>query len=352
MRASGIGTYLRSVIPRVIAARPDWHFTLLGRSEELQGLPWVGADHVTVIPCHAKVYGIAEQIQLARCIPPGTDLVWSPHYNIPLSYRGRLLVTLNDVCHLALPHLFKGAHRRAYARLMLSRVQRRASRILCPSEFTVAEFRHLVGGSDQTLAMVPLGVDARWFEVQAAGRPHPKPFLLFVGNVKPHKNLGTLINAFHSLAGLIPHDLVLVGKQSGFITGDGSALRAAAALGDRVRLTGEVSTEQLEQFFAHADAFVFPSLYEGFGLPPLEAMACGCPTVVSSAGALPEVCGNASLYFTATDSGELASTIVRVLSNDQVRQDLRQRGRRHAAQFSWDRCGEQTLGFLEELTLV
>jgi len=349
VQASGIGTYLSNLLPRIIESRPEWHFTLLGDPDELGEFGWALTPNVSIVPCTAPIYGIAEQIQLATRIPADSELFWSPHYNIPLTHRGRLLVSIHDVCHVALPHLVKGIHRRAYTRIMLNRVKRKASRILFPSEFTAREFRRLVGETGPAAATVPYGVSSRWFEVKPVVRPHPRPYILFVGNVKPHKNLATLIEAFGSIAGSIPHDLVVVGKHSGFITGDSPAVAIATALGARVYFTGKVAAETLEQFVVNADALVLPSLYEGFGLPPLEAMACGCPTIVARAGSLPEMCGDASLYFHPTDSRELASTMLRLLSSEEIRQDLRHRGRRHAARYNWDSCARETLGFLEEL---
>lgn len=347
--AAGIGTYLQNLLPLIIAARPEWQFDLLGRPDELAEFAWARAERVSLIPCAAPIYGLTEQIQLARRIPSGTDLVWSPHYNIPLGYRGALVVTVHDLCHLALPDLIKGPHRRAYARAMFRAIRRRASRVLCDSEFTKGELRRLAGWGGKEPVTAHLGVNPRWFQIEPAARPHPKPFILFVGTVKPHKNLVTLIKAFETLAPSIPHDLLIVGKTSGLITGDDCVVRAAASLEGRIRLTGEVPQKTLEQFFVHADAFVFPSFYEGFGLPPLEAMACGCPTVVSRAGSLPEVCGDASLYFDPTDPRKLAAAILQVLSSPELRQRLREQGRSHAARFSWHCCAETTLGVFQEL---
>jgi glycosyltransferase involved in cell wall biosynthesis len=107
--------------------------------------------------------------------------------------------------------------------------------------------------------------------------PHPRPYLLFVGNVKPHKNLVGLLRAFALLHEEIPHDLLLVGRRHGFIHGSPEVEEQAARLGGRVRFTGWLEDREVKRLFAHADALVFPSFYEGFGLPPLEAMACGCP---------------------------------------------------------------------------
>jgi glycosyltransferase involved in cell wall biosynthesis len=349
--ASGIGTYIRNVLPRIIAARPHWQFHLLGRPEELNQCPWSAADRVRVIPCDAPVYGLTEQVQLARRIPAQTDVMWSPHYNIPVLWRGRLLVTVHDVCHLALPHLISGVHRRAYARLMFAAVKRRASRLVCVSDFTSSEFLRLVG-RPRHMVTIHNGVSPGWFSIQPRERPHPRPFILFVGNVKPHKNLTTLIRAFERITHRVPHDLIIVGRHSDFITSDPSVSKAAARAGERVRLAGEVAPELLKQFFRYAEALVFPSLYEGFGLPPLEAMACGCPTVVARAGSLPEVCGSASVYFDPADPDDLADALLRVLSDDRLREELRQQGRDRAAEFDWDRSARKTLGILEELLVA
>jgi glycosyltransferase involved in cell wall biosynthesis len=302
-----------------------------------------------MIPSDAPIYGIGEQLQLARRVPRDTSLMWSPHYNIPLAFSGPLVVTIHDLCHLALPHITRGAHRRAYARGMFAAVKRRAHRILCDSEFTRSEFWRLAGRPRTEPVVIHLGVDESWFTIPPAESPHPRRYLLYVGNVKPHKNLATLISAFQTIASTIPHDLVIVGKQEGFITQDSRVGAAAQQLGERVRFTGPVSQQLLEQFFAHADVFVFPSFYEGFGLPPLEAMASGCPTIVSRAGSLPEVCGDAAMYFNPDDPAQLAQTLRDLLGNQEIRRCLRTRGRAQAAKFSWDRCAGRTTEVFEEL---
>jgi glycosyltransferase involved in cell wall biosynthesis len=349
IEASGIGTYLQNLLPRIIESKPEWRFTLLGRPAELNELACIGRQQVTVVPCDAPIYGVGEQLQLARRVPRDTSLMWSPHYNIPLAYSGPLVVTVHDLCHLALPHITSGAHRRAYARGMFSLVKRRARRILCDSEFTRNEFCRLAGRPKEDPVVIHLGVDENWFNIPPGERPHPRPYLLYVGNVKPHKNLATLVSAFQTMASTIPHDLVIVGKQEGFITQDSKVGVAARELGARVRFTGPVSRQLLEQFFTHADVFVFPSLYEGFGLPPLEAMASGCPTIVSRAGSLPEVCGDAALYFHPDDGQQLAAIVTELLGNEEMRWCLQARGRTQAAKFSWDRCAKRTTEVFEEL---
>jgi len=230
---------------------------------------------------------------------------------------------------------------------MFRALRRRASSVVCVSDFTRTEFLRLVRGNGKLPAAIHNGIDDSWFHLPEGPSPHPQPYILYVGNIKPHKNVGTLVEAFRQIADSIPHDLVIVGKQTGLITVDRSVAESARGFGGRVRLTVEVPRSELEQYFAHAAAFVFPSLYEGFGFPPLEAMACGCPTVVSRAASLPEVCGDASLYFDPLSPTELAGVLVQVLSDPELRRDLIQRGRRQAAKFSWDRCTRETLAVME-----
>jgi glycosyltransferase involved in cell wall biosynthesis len=232
---------------------------------------------------------------------------------------------------------------------MFRALRRRASSVLCVSDFTKAELLRLVSGNGRPPVTVHNGIDTTWFQIPPAVSPHARPYLLYVGNIKPHKNVGTLIEAFRQIVGTIPHDLVIVGKRTGFITSDQGVMQLAAAVHERVRFAGELQPRELQQFVAHADAFVFPSLYEGFGFPPLEAMASGCPTIVARAASLPEVCGDASLYFDPTSPEELAAALTRLLSDARLRRELSQRGRQQAARFTWDRCSQETLAVMESV---
>jgi len=133
----------------------------------------------------------------------------------------------------------------------------------------------------------------------------------------------------------IPHDLLIVGQREGFITPDEAVGAKALELGNRVHFTGHVDNATLQQCYAHADALVFPSLYEGFGLPPLEAMACGCPAAVSRAASLPEVCGDAALYFDPHNESDIAEKIERIVSDVELRSELVARGKERAHSFRW-----------------
>jgi glycosyltransferase involved in cell wall biosynthesis len=348
LHASGVGTYLRSLTPLVISACPNAEFCLLGKLDEMSGCRWVHGKNVALVDCRAPIYSVAEQIELFRKIPKGTELFWSPHYNIPLLYSGKLLVTVHDVFHLAMPRCTGGLHKRLYARGMFAALRRRADAIMCVSDFTKNELVRLTGQGRQEIHTVHNGLDASWFHVRKDRSPHPKPFLLFVGNVKPHKNVKTLIEAFALIKDRIPHDLLIIGKREGFITGD-ETVAAKAALGDRVRFTGYVEDDLLHQYFAHADALVLPSLYEGFGLPPLEAMACGCPVIVSNVASLPEVCGDAALYCDPHSPSDIADKIWRLISDAGLRETLRRRGLQRARRFTWEECAVRTVEAIKQV---
>ena len=349
IEASGIGTCVAQWLPRLIAARPDLDFVLLGPAFVLRDLPWTHGSNVLVIGLDAPIYSLREQISLLRCIPRWADVFWSPHYNVPLGWRGRLVVTIHDLAHLALPEFVNGAHRRAYAQFMFHRISRSADAIVTDSDFTRMEFERLVGVRRAQPEVVHLGVDRSWFEVPPSPAPHPGRYLLYVGNVKPHKNLGRLVEAFAQVLSGVECDLLIVGKNAGFLSPDTGLRGAAAALGPRVQLLGEVSQGLLKRYVAHAEALVLPSLYEGFGLPPLEAMACRCPAIVSQTASLPEICGDAALYCDPLDPASIAEAMLRVLTQPDLRDTLRRRGLQRARQFTWERSARTLLGIFDRL---
>lgn len=345
LHASGIGTYIRNLLPRIIKARPEIHFHLLGNQDEMSRENYVTEDNVTLHDVTAPIYSIAEQLNLPAKIPPGCELLWSPHYNIPWFFRGRLIVTVHDVFHLAMPQYVRGPHRRFYARQMFAAIKRKAAAVACDSQFTAAELVRLTGIDEARVSVIPIGVDDTWHNIKTEARPHTKPYLLYVGNVKPHKNLVGLLEAFDSLKDRVSHDLVIVGRREGFITGDQVVGQKAAALAERVHFTGFIEQARLQQYFVHAELLVLPSFYEGFGLPPVEAMACGCPCVVSRVASLPEVCGDAALYCDPYDVSDIADKILTVLNDSDLRVKLIARGHLRSRVYSWEKTA-RTFGDL------
>lgn len=343
LHASGIGTYIRNLLPLISKNNHELTFDIICRPQD--------ANEISLDSIHnnSAIYSVSEQCTLLNRRSIDANLFWSPHYNIPVFHPAELLVTIHDVFHLAMPNLAGGIHKRLYANLMFSIVKQKASHIICVSEFSKSELVRLTGVSPDKVSVIYNGVSNDWFQIQRNKRPYKKPYLLFVGNVKPHKNLGRLLQAFALLKDEIPHDLVIVGAKDGFITGDEAVKRYATTLGTRVFFSGYVDDALLKQYFVHADCFVFPSLYEGFGLPPLEAMACGCPTIVSNAASLPEVCGDAALYCNPYNVNDICSKIHLLLKTPFLRETLIRKGFERAKQFNWDDSAAQTLTIIQNL---
>ncbi len=350
MWSSGIGSYIRNLVPRVLALRPDDAFYLLGRPAEMEGWEGLRKPNAQWIAASAPIYSLSEQWEMARKVPKDTEIFWAPHYNFPVLWGGKLLATVHDAFHLSRPQFTSGFHKRLYAKFMFHRLTRRADSILCVSQFTKGELLRLAGGNPGRMRVIHNGVDDFWFEAKKGENPHPKPFLLFVGNVKPNKNLGRLLRAFDLLKENTPHDLIIVGQKEGFVTGDREVLRRAESFGGRVQFTGLLEAEQVRRYYASADLLVFPSLYEGFGFPPMEAMACGTPVVCSNAASLPEVCGDAALYFDPFEPTDMAEKIGKVLSELPLQKELVRKGLERAKTFTWERAAAETANVLKELS--
>jgi glycosyltransferase involved in cell wall biosynthesis len=340
-RSSGIGVYLRHIVRNLVTDHRDsLELTLLG------GSPVEGARFRRF---SSPIFSAAEQVRFPFVVPGGTEILWSPNYNAPFLSRGKLVVTVHDVCHLAHPEFFRSSLKAAYARLSFRNVARRAAAIICDSEFTATEIERLVGIPRHDMRVVYPGLDFGWTPGSRPARLHDAPYLLYVGNVKPHKNLGRLLAAFSTLAARIPHSLVIIGRKDGLGTLDHEAMAIAQRFGERVVVTGEVTDEVLQAYYANADLLVFPSLYEGFGFPPLEAMASGVPVAASRAASIPEVCGDGAAYFDPLSVEEMAAVIEKALSDETLRAQLRDNGRRQIVQYSWQKTSNTIAELFAEL---
>lgn len=349
---SGIGTYLSNLLPGILCGFPDERFLLLGDEDALRSILPCELSNFTIRPFHSKMYSLDEQLKYLSLIPNDAKLYFCPHYNIPVFYSGKLLVTVYDLFHLAMPELVGGIHKSLYAKFMFNLVRRNADEIITISEFTKQELLKYTAGSRDNISSIHLGIDNTWFEVKSGATQPFTPYILYVGNIKPHKNLSLLVRAFQKIMHLIPHNLVLVGKREGFITGDPGLSTLVAHVGDRIQFTGYVEKDILQSYFAGATALIFPSLYEGFGFPPLEAMAVGCPVISSVAGPMKEICGDAALFFNPRSEDDLSDKILSLLGNETLRRTLVNRGHERAKIFKWESCVLQTNKIIAHLLSI
>jgi glycosyltransferase involved in cell wall biosynthesis len=230
------------------------------------------------------------------------------------------VVTLHDVQHRDLPEFF-GPARRSFRRLAYDRAARSAAAVIVTSEFVRGRASDALGLSSDRIHVVPHAIDHTVFHPADEER---EPIILYPARAWPHKNHARLFQAFATLRETRPQ-LRLV------LTGGG--LDRLDPLPEGVENLGEVPASQLASLYRRAACLVYPSLYEGFGIPPLEAMACGCPVAASNAGAIPEVCGDAAVFFDPTDVEAMAAAM---LEADARREELRELGLARAAGYTWD----------------
>jgi glycosyltransferase involved in cell wall biosynthesis len=342
--SSGVGVYIKGILPGLVERLKDFAIIGIGNCDRLGQFSWSRAENVRLVDCRASRYSMVEQLQLLKAIPSETDLFFSPYYTIPLFYRGRIAVTVHDMSHLLIRELVKDARKRIYAKVMFKTIRRRASLIFTVSDFTKSELLRLTHGPhDNNIVPTHLGISPEWSSASQLPAVRGGRYLIAVGNVKPYKNFGRLVDAFQRIRDKIPHDLVIVGQSEGLITGESAEFfELIRESGDRVHLTGYVSFPDLKSLVGHAEALVMPSLYEGFGLPPLEAMAAGVPVVTSTSASLPEVCCDAALYFDPMNVEDMANKLLTVASNLEVRKELGRRGKERSRMFTWELCSQKT----------
>jgi len=346
--ASGVGVYIKGIMPGLVSQLRDVSIVGLGDRDRLKEFSWSDSENVRLIDCRTGRYSLSEQIQLPLAIPKETNLFFSPYYTIPLFYRGRLAVTVHDLSHLVVEEIVSNPKKRIYAETMFRALRKRASIIFTVSRFTKTELlRHTKGPREDNIIPTPLGVSPEWYG--AAERPaiRSKPYFVCVGNIKPYKNLRRLVEAFLKIKEDLPHDLVIVGQKEGLITGESPEFfERVEKAGKRIDMTGPVSFQELLSLVGNADALIMPSLYEGFGLPPVEAMAAGIPAVVSQAGSLPEVCGDAALYFDPRSEDQIAARLIEIVHNKGLRSSLRVIGFERSKHYTWESCSEKTAAAL------
>jgi glycosyltransferase involved in cell wall biosynthesis len=348
---SGIGTYIKNLVPLVINHFHYLDFNLLidVRLNEYYE-QFYGMSHVTLIQCMSDLYTLVEQYEILNAIPQNTQLFWSPHYVIPCLYSGKILSTIHDTCHLALRDSFSGFHKQLYANLMFKIVSRKSAHIITVSEFSKQEIIRFTSTKSDDITVTHNGVSDEFLNFSSQQKcQYDFPYIIFIGNIKPNKNLLRLLVAFEKLLDKIPHNLLIVGKKDGFIEADPAVFEYSTRMRERVMFTGFVNDLTLKQILNNAAALVFPSLYEGFGLPPLEAMAIGCPVVVSHTASMPEICGDAALYFDPYDPDDIASQIYRIVTDTALAQSLVQIGKNRLEFFRWETSAMQTCEVIDNL---
>ena len=287
---------------------------------------------------------------------PGTQIFHATEHLLPPFRHIRSVLTVHDLIYVLFPeyHLPMNYH---FLRLMMPRFARRADAIIAISECTRRDLVRLWQIPAEKVHVIYEGVDPRFADrPDAQAMAHvrqryslPDRYALYVGTIEPRKNLPTLFEAWTQLRDRPP--LVVAGKK-GWLFEETFARVEALDLSDIVHFTGFVADEDLPALYAGAELFVFPSLYEGFGLPVLEAMACGTPVITTTGGSLPEVAGDAALIVEPTDVDALRDALDRLLHDASLRDDLSARGIDRVRRFSWERTAQETLAVYRRVVSV
>lgn len=360
-KAQGISRYLDSVLERLVEKAVGHEWILYGRDRSLRDRGAAAGARTFVradgLPAH-----VGRLVSLATSQPSWLrrdrpDVFWSPAHRFPawLPAKTARVVTIHDVCWDRAPQTMRPATRWLDAVLM-PRALRQADRIIAASGST----------RDDLCARFP-GVSDRIVVVHEAASPGPPPlsrealsswglqapYVLFVGTLEPRKNLTRLVQAFAQIVSALPHQPTLaIAGAPGWGDVDVEAESTRLGISERVRVLGRVDDAALATLYAHAELLALPSLYEGFGLPLLEALAHGTPVLYGDNSSMPEVAGDAGLGVNAESVDSVAEGLSRMLTDGSLRKTLASRAKAQAARFSWDRAASETLTVFQEAIQV
>lgn len=357
---SGIGRYIRNLISSLQIVDQENEYFILHLRGDCDRLVYHNNFHKVL--ADFRWYGLGEQIKLPGLLNSlKPDLVHFPHFNVPIRYGGKFVVTIHDLIHQHFsmerstthgPVIYK-LKQLGYKKVFNNAIKKSAA-ILVPSNFVKQQLIQNWKIGEGKITVSYEAVDDNIFTIESKMKKEisnkamekfniKSPYIFYVGNAHPHKNVEGLIRAFGKLRKKYHNlSLVLSGNDHYFWQ------RVRKEFPQKgIIYTGYVSDEELVSIYKNARCFVMPSLEEGFGIPLLEAMICGCPVVSSNKGSLPEVggppAGGAVLYFDPLDINDMAEKIAQVLDDEGLRQKLVERGLSRCKEFSWEKLAKETL---------
>jgi glycosyltransferase involved in cell wall biosynthesis len=348
----GIGTYVRNLVRSLAAADRENRYVLLVRPADREFLPELPENFKIAVES-SPVYSLRELLALSwQLYRLDLDLYHSTHYVLPAFIRGRVVVTIHDIIHLLYPEFLPSGLAFLYAQRMIKHGLSRGNRIIAVSQNTKADLMEYFEIDGKKIQVIYNGVEDRFrvrlpeAEVERVLAEHGirRPYLLFVGNPKPHKNLDNVVQAYARARRMAQFDapLVCVGGKAG---GDEKVRQRALYLGlaDRVQQVGHVPDDALPAIYQGAELFLYPTLYEGFGLPVIEAMASGIAVITSNTSALKEIAEGYAHLVDPLDVDGMAKAIARCMADPEHRSALAKLGTRRAEDFRWERTARRTL---------
>lgn len=336
INSSGIGTCIQNWM------KNGCYDIALGNEKEIKQVD----SNIEVIPFDSKIYGKDEQLKFPykslKKLKP--DVLHIPHYNVPLFYKGKMIVTIHDLTHLIFPEFLPNKFAKYYAKFMIKKATKKAFKILTVSLNTKNDLIKMFKVNPDKIEVIYNGVGSE-FVIKEKNKidylynkfniPNDKKILMYVGNLKPHKNLDRLLKAFALLNNKEDYRLILVGKAFDNQI-DLDKIEKELNISNYIIHTGMVTQDELVDLYNLADLFVFPSLYEGFGLPIIEALSCGTNVIASNVSSIPEVGGNVINYFNPYDiediKNKIEENINKVFTEDAIE---------WVKKFSWEESSQK-----------
>ena len=345
IKMSGIGTYIQNLM------KNGCYDIALGKKDEIKTVK----QDIETIEFDSSIYGIKEQLkfpykELKKMKP---DVLHVPHYNVPIFYRGKIVVTIHDLTHLVLPEFLPNKFAYIYAKFMIWIAIKKSSQILTVSENTKNDLIRMFKVKPEKITVTYNGVGEEFkkkekqeveYLYKKFNIPENKKIIMYVGNLKPHKNLERLLEAYSKIKDIDDTRLLLVGKAFSNYNGL-EEKEKTLNIKNKVIHTGIVSQEELVDLYNLADLFIFPSLYEGFGIPILEALACETPVISSNTSSMPEVGGDVVTYINPLDIEEITKAIETELSKDKK---INANAKKWIEQFDWKKIAIKTKEILEK----
>jgi len=371
---AGIGRYSQNLIANLFKIDSDDQFVLFMTDEDAEeyqklkiknpspGLVGLGPKNIKIVIANIPHYSIAEQTQLPKIIKKEkVDLMHFLNFNYPVRYRGKFIVTIHDLTLIKFPDTAKKTNvlKRSAFNFVMKKACQNATKVIAISKNTKRDIEDIFHIDANKIKVIYESADDKVFiDVKDSDIDKLKkqynidspncPLILYVGQYRPHKNLPGLVEAFDKIRNEMPCKLVLVGKP------DLAHKRLQESIDktgkkDDIVMPGFVGDNELACWYKLATVFAFPSLYEGFGLPGLEAMQAGTPVVAANNSVLPEIYEEAAIYFDPFETQDIADKIKSVLLNDKLRSDLIQKGRQRVKQFSWEKMARETLDLYRQI---
>jgi len=353
----GIGRYTYNLVQALAKAAPEDSFVLLHNPQLVNtryDLKILQNPNLKIVPVEVPTFSLAEEWRLPSVVRHlRLNLLHSPYYIKPYLLPCPSLVTIHDLIPKLYPQYMPSLWKRAIFEVTIRLAVASVRRVICVSQSARDDLVRLLGVAPSKVSVTPEGVDERFqpLEGEVVMRLRqrydlPEGYILNVGVNKPHKNLVRLVEAFAKVK--TGRKLVLAGKEDPRYR-EVHEVVEQLSLQDRVVFLGQVPEDDLPALYSGAALFVFPSLYEGFGLPLLEAMACGVPVVCSSTSSLPEIAGRAAVTVDPLDASQLTRALEWVLGDADLRASMREEGLKQAARFSWERTAKETLAVYRQV---